>query len=116
MSSPVRITYDPEGDILYVTFGPPTPSTGYQISDQVLLRVRPQTRQAAGLTILNFSVHARSRSPIPLSKPTGDLMASVDVLGILRSAPVNRFLRLSEDERGLFATILQPALDEAVAA
>ena len=28
---PVRITYDPEGDILYITFGQPTASTGYQL-------------------------------------------------------------------------------------
>jgi uncharacterized protein YuzE len=57
---PVRITYDPEGDILYITFGPPTAATGYQLSDQILLRVDPQTQQAAGLTVFNFSVHAHS--------------------------------------------------------
>lgn len=116
MTTPIRITYDPEGDILFVTFGAPTPSTGYQLSDQLLLRVNPDSLKATGLTILNFSVHARSRTPITLSGLRGGGTVPVVAVGILTSPPVNRFLRLSEDERGVFALILQPALDEAVAA
>lgn len=115
MTSSVRITYDPEGDILYVTFGSPTPSTGYQVADQILLRVHPDSRQATGLTILNFSVHARSRSPILLAGIDRGEHA-VDVIGILKSPPVNRFVRIAGDEGGAHALILQPALDEAVAA
>jgi uncharacterized protein YuzE len=53
MTGPIRSTYDPEGDILFVTFASPTPSTGYQISDQILLGVNPDSGQAAGLMILN---------------------------------------------------------------
>ena len=115
MTSAVRITYDPEGDILFITFGAPTPSTGYQVAEQVLLRVHPDSGQVTGLTILNYSVHARSGSPIRLSglEPTGKAM---DVMGALRSAPVNRFLRIMEDVNGPHAVLLQPALDEAVAA
>ncbi len=115
MTSAVRITYDPEGDILFVTFGAPTPSTGYQVADQMLLRVHPDSRQVTGLTILNYSVHARSRSPIRLSglEQTGKAR---EVMGMLTSAPVNRFLRITEDVNGPHAILLQPALDEAVAA
>jgi uncharacterized protein YuzE len=115
MTSAVRITYDPEGDILFITFGAPTPSTGYQVADQVLLRVHPDSRQATGLTILNYSAHARSRSPIPLTglEPGPN---ALDILGILTSAPVNRFLRITEEVTGPHAILLQPALDEAVAA
>lgn len=113
---PIRITYDPEGDILYVTFGAPIPATGYQVCDQILLRVNPDSRQAAGLTIFNFSVHARSRTPVVLSELKRETPVPVDLVSILRSPPVNRFLRLSEDEMGLCAMILQPALGEAVAA
>ncbi len=115
MTSAVRITYDPEGDILFITFGAPVPSTGYQVADQILLRVHPDSRQATGLTILNYSVHARSRSPIPLSglEQTGKAM---NVMEILRSAPVSRFLRITEDVAGPHALLLEPALDEAVAA
>ena len=53
-----RITYDPDGDILYVTFGQPAASTGYQLSDQILLRLDPKTQRATGLTIRNYSHHA----------------------------------------------------------
>lgn len=113
---PIRITYDPEGDILYVTFGAPTPATGYQVCDQILLRVNPDSREAAGLTIFNFSNHARSRMPVVLSGLKGERLAPVDLVSILRSPPVNRFLHLFEDEKGVCATILQPALGEAVAA
>ncbi len=42
---PVRITYDPEGDILYITFGQPTTATGYQLSNQIQLWVDPETQQ-----------------------------------------------------------------------
>ena len=61
-----RITYDPEGDVLYVTFGQPAASTGYQLSDQILLRVDPKTQLASGLTILNYSHHATASREIPL--------------------------------------------------
>ncbi len=115
MTSAIRITYDPEGDMLFITFGSPTPSTGYQVADHLLLRVHPESRQATGLTILNYSAHARSRSPIPLSGLEQGSKA-MDVIGILKSAPVNRFVRVAEDQRGAHAVILQPALDEAVAA
>ena len=63
---PTRITYDPDGDILYVTFGQPTASTGYQISDQILLRVDPKARTASGLTIFNYSLHASAAREIAL--------------------------------------------------
>ncbi len=53
----IRLTYDSEGDILYITFGQPTEATGYQLSDQLLLRIDPQAQRAAGLTILNFFIH-----------------------------------------------------------
>jgi uncharacterized protein YuzE len=63
---PVCITYDPEGDILYITFGQPTASTGYELSDQFLLRVDPGTKKATGLTIFNYSHHSSAAQEIPL--------------------------------------------------
>jgi hypothetical protein len=116
MTSPVRITYDPEGDILFVTFGSPTPSTGSQLCDQLLLRLHPDSRQPTGLTIFNFSIHARSHAPISLPGIGGTEISGVDIVAILTSPPISRFLRLSQDETGAHATILQPALSEAVAA
>ena len=63
---PVRITYDPEGDILYITFGQPTASTGYELSDQLLLRVDPGSKKATGPTIFNYSHHSLATREIPL--------------------------------------------------
>ena len=64
--NPVRITYDPEGDVMYVTFGQPTAATGYQLSDQILLRVDPKTQNAAGLTILTISMHASTAQKVAI--------------------------------------------------
>lgn len=109
----VRITYDPEGDILYVTFGKPTGATGYQLSDQVLLRVDPQTQRAAGLTIFNFSVHVRTDQEIPLPGIEDDPEVKPRLVQILVSPPVAHFLRLAERRKGMSARLLRPSLEEA---
>lgn len=112
---PTRISYDPEADVFSVSFGPPTRATGYEICDQILLRVNPTSGQAAGVTIRNFSVHVRSNAGIPLTGlQSGEVPG--EVYALLTSAPVNRFLGIAQDERGARATILQPPLVEAVAA
>src|ERR1700757_2538024 len=96
---PVRITYDSEGDILYITFGQPTPATGYQLSDQVLLRVNTQTQRAAGLTIFNFSVHSRTTQEISLPGLEKDPKVKSRLLPILASPPVAHFLRVIEGKQ-----------------
>ena len=111
-----RITYDPEGDILYVTFGQPTSATGYQLSDQLLLRVDPQTQQVAGLTIFNFSVHARTAGAIPLPGIEEDSQVKSFLLQVLGSPPVTHFLRIVEHKQEVRAVVLRPSLQEAVAA
>lgn len=113
---PVRITYDPEGDILYITFGQPTAATGYQLSDQILLRVDPQTQRAAGLTIFNFSIHAHNAQEILLPGIEEDPEVKSFLLQILTSPPVTRFLRVLEGERGVSTILLQPSLQEAIEA
>ena len=112
---PVRITYEPEEDILYVTFGQPKPSTGYQLSDQILLRVDSETQKASGLTIFNYSYHASAPRDIPMPgiEELGDVKPLL--LSILGSAPVNQFLRVSTAKEGAIATLLSPSLPEAVA-
>ncbi len=112
---PVRITYDPEGDILYVTFGQPTAATGYQLSDQILLRVDPQTQQAAGLTIFNFSVHTQTAQEIRLSGIEEIPEVKPCLLKILTSPPVTHFLQVVEREQGVSTLLLCPSLQEAVA-
>ena len=111
---PVRITYDPEGDILYITFGQPMAATGYQLSDQLLLRVDPQTQQAAGLTIFHFSVHTHMTHEIPLPGLEEDPEVKPSLMTILGSPPVTHFLRVVEGQQGISAILLSPSLQEAV--
>ncbi len=109
-----RITYDPDGDILYVTFGQPAPSTGYQLSDQILLRVDPKTQLASGLTIFNYSHHTSASRQIPLSGVEEHSDVKPLLLRILGSAPVNQFLSITTGKQGISATLLSPSLQEAV--
>jgi uncharacterized protein YuzE len=111
---PTRITYDPEGDVLYVNFGQPTASTGYQLSDQILLRVDPKEQSASGLTIFNYSHHASAAREIPLPgiKEQDDIKALL--LNILGSAPVNQFLTIVTRAGGISANLLSPSLQQAV--
>lgn len=110
-----RITYDPDGDILYVTFGQPAASTGYQLSDQILLRVDPKRQLASGLTIFNYSHHAPASREIPLPGVEEHSDAKPLLLSILGSAPVNQFLSVTTEKQGISATLLSPSLQEAVA-
>lgn len=112
----VRITYDQEGDILYVTFGQPTAAVGYQLSDQLLLRVDPQTQSAAGLTIFNFSVHARTAIEIPLPGVDKDQETKIHLLKLFHSPPLTHFLQIVDRKEGTHAVLLRPSLQEAVAA
>src|SRR3990167_8432634 len=115
MMRPVRITYDPEGDILYITFGQPIAATGYQLSDQILLRVDPHTQMAAGLTISNFSVHAHTTKEIALPGIEEDPEVRARLLQILTSPPITHYLRVVEGEGRVSAMLLRPSLPEAVA-
>ena len=110
-----RITYDSDGDILYVTFGQPAASTGYQLSDQILLRLDPKTQRATGLTILNYSHHATASREIPLPGIEEHSDAKPLLLSILGSAPVNQFLSVTKGEAGISAMLLSPSLQAAVA-
>lgn len=114
--NPVRITHDPEDDILYLTFGQPTAATGYQLSDQILLRVDPKTQCAAGLTIFNYSIHAATARKLPLPGVEEDPAAKPTLLRILTTSPVSHFLRLTRGKQGVNVTLRSPSLREAVAA
>ena len=105
----VRITYDAEGDILYIAFGTPRPATGYQLSDQILLRMDPETDTPAGLTIFNFLYHIGSEHGIELGEIEDDVMP------VLSSEPVSRFLEIRSDGDKTTAHMLEPSLRECVA-
>ena len=110
-----RITYDPDRNILYVTFGQPTASTGYQLSDQILLRVDPTTQRATGLTIRNYSHHAAASLELPLPGIEEHSDVKPLLLSILGSAPVSQFLSVTTGKAAVSAMLLSPSLQEAVA-
>jgi uncharacterized protein YuzE len=110
----VRITYDPEGDILYLTFGQPTEATGYQLSDQLLLRIDPETQRPVGLTIFNFSVHVQGSRQLPLPGIEEDPETKPLLLQSLATPPIPHFLRVVERQQGISAVVLHPSLQEAV--
>ena len=94
--------------------GQPTAATGYQLSDQLLLRVDPQTWGAVGLTILNFSVHAHAAHELPLPGIEENPEVKPALLHILGSPPVAHFLRVVEGKQKVRAILLSPSLQEAV--
>ena len=104
----VRITYDPEGDTLYIAFGQPRGATGYQISDQILLRLEPDESAPVGLTIFNFMHHVSSGQGIELSGVDDDLAT------VLVSKPVSQFLQVRTEADKLTAYLREPSLREAV--
>ena len=48
----VRMDYDPEGDVLYISFGSPQPADDSDITDEGVI-VRLKEGKIVGLTILN---------------------------------------------------------------
>ena len=108
----VRITYDPEGDILYLSFGAPTEATGCQLSDQILLRLVPGSSEVTGLTIFNFLHHIHAGAGIELYEEE----IAGDMLEMLMSPPIARFLNIEISESGTIAYLLQPSLQESVSA
>ena len=48
----VKMNYDPEGDVLYISFGKPEPADDSDITDEGVV-VRLKEGKIVGLTILN---------------------------------------------------------------
>lgn len=111
MENSINIHYDPEGDILSITFGRPQSATGYQISDQILLRVKvkPGGNEPAGLTLFNYTLN--------IAVPEGMDVGEVGNVAreAMASDMVRRFVELRKEDGGLRAYLRQPLLHEAVA-
>ena len=63
----MKIFYDREADVLYVNRGKPEYTDYVEHSDDVILRLDPETKQLIGFTIIDFSQHfAKQESDITL--------------------------------------------------
>ena len=94
------LSYDVEGDIMYVVFRPGEQAMNVHLTEHILLRLQPQTKTAVGLMLLDFSALMQPTEAGPRSFPftelnqlPGDLKEMV--LELLTSPPVSRFLTTS---------------------
>ena len=63
----LKIVYDREADVLYVTKGTPEHTDYVEYNEDVILRFHPETKQLVGFTLIDFSEHfARKDSNIVL--------------------------------------------------
>ena len=95
----VRLVYDEEGDILDVLFGDNESATGIELNDHILLRINQKTGRAVSLTIQNFSILTEQTEYGPRSYPLENIDTWPEelrelVVRVLKSAPVNRFLKI----------------------
>jgi hypothetical protein len=96
----VHFAYDEEGDILEVVFDNVKATCAIELTEEILLRFNLERGQAAGLTILDFSVLASPTEMGPRSFPLTGLADLPDdlrqtVVKIITSPPVNQFLKVS---------------------
>ncbi|MDE0087208.1 MAG: DUF2283 domain-containing protein [Candidatus Poribacteria bacterium] len=63
----LKIVYDREADVLYVTRGQPEYTDYVEYADDLILRFHPGTKQLVGFTLVDFSRHfAKNESDIAL--------------------------------------------------
>ena len=93
----ISMDYDPEGDMLSITFGAPgRKGRGYELSEHIYIRVDLSTHEPLGLTILSYS-KLLTLGEISLSF-WGELTPKEQEMmrAIFDNKPVNRFLHLKE--------------------
>ena len=59
----LKIFYDEEADVLYVTKGKPENTDYVEYTDDVILRFEPGTKKLVGFTIIDFSRHFAKKEP-----------------------------------------------------
>ena len=59
----IRIFYDQEADVLYVTRGEPEYTDYVEYNDDVILRFEPGTKRLVGFTLIDFSQHFAKQKP-----------------------------------------------------
>jgi hypothetical protein len=96
----IHFAYDGEGDILEVVFDSVEATCAVELTEEILLRFNLERGQAAGLTILDFSLLANPTEIGPRSFPLTGLDDLPDdlrqtVVKIITSPPVNQFLKVS---------------------
>ena len=66
----MKICYDQEADVLYVTCGKPEYTDYVEHSDSVILRLDPETERVVGFTIIDCSQHF-TKQELDITLPFG---------------------------------------------
>jgi hypothetical protein len=119
--SEIKVDYDEEADVLYVSFGPSEHVTGVELADNILLRLdTSQTSgtspRAIGLTFISFGQMMAHSQDRPLNVPLANLRSLPEelwqaVLVVTTTPPVSDFLAV-----GLSLSPRVPPLPEPVTA
>jgi hypothetical protein len=88
----IKVNYDQEADVLYVSFGRSQHVTGVELADNILLRLDTGTAtgdppRAVGLTFISFSQMMAAHRDRPLT-------ISLAVLTVITTSPVSDFLTM----------------------
>ena len=62
----IHFSYDEEGDVLYIAFHKGRKASSVSLNDSMILRFDPETQEAIGLTLLDFSRLVEASGPLPL--------------------------------------------------
>jgi len=65
----LRVSYDREADLAYLSLGEPKPSLTEELDDYVLVRRDLKTRKVRGVTITNFSQYFSMRKEMKVEIP-----------------------------------------------
>ena len=98
----IKVNYDADADVLYVSFGRSEHVTGVELAENILLRldagtVSGSSPRAVGLTFISFSHLIAHHQGQPLSIPLANLRRLPDalwqaVLTVVSTPPVSDFL------------------------
>lgn len=96
----INLTFNESDDILEIFFGENEPSTGIELTDNILLRINRKTGRASSLTIQHFSILAERTELGPRSYPLDRLEELPEDLReltiyIISRPPINQFIKLS---------------------
>jgi hypothetical protein len=98
----IRINYDEEADVLYVSFGRSEHVTGVELADNILLRLDTGRAaggapRAVGLTFISFARMMAAHQDRPLTVPLANLRNLPEdlwqaVWAVITTPPVSDFL------------------------
>jgi len=76
MGKEIRMVYDEEGDILDVSLGEPVEAISKEVEDDFFLRIRPQSGEVVGFSMLNFRKWFKDAKDIKVLPVKAELLLS----------------------------------------